>query len=469
MPGNYRPIAIIPVLCKLYSRVVLGSMAEKIESLRTPEEIGFRRNYQCSGLIHVLRLLGEKANEWGETVWMASLDLEKAFDKLVHTAVFTGLRRAGIDNTTVEAIRELYTNQTAYVQLDEHTKSRLIDILRGVRQGDLMSPALFANSVRACMETLRAKWEKEQLGTTIGADSRGKSRLSYIMFADDTTIIAKSKQALRKMLTSLAGELAQIGLTMNADKCKIQCSKPRPQGDDVLTVGQMRIPIVSRDEGFKILGTMFTLNGKMEVEFKRRQDAAWAKFHELAPVLLKRDGNLKKRLQLFQSTVSQTLLWGSESWTLTVKQKRQLRSVQRNMLRRMVGIRRRPDEDYVSWIKRATTAAEDHARMAGAECWVRGYLRRKWQWAGRIARMDKDRWAIKVTAWRAADWSSWQLVGASAYGARPIRSRPGHYQRWETELCRFMGHLGGHLWQDMADNSDMWQSQAEHFVDFCWR
>ncbi len=82
------------------------------------------------------------------------------------------------------------------------------------------------------------------------------------------------------MLIDLPTELSKLGLSVNAKKCKIQCSKARPQGDSKLKAGHSEIPIVSRDDGFQILGTTFTLNGSMDVELQRRQDVAWGKFHE---------------------------------------------------------------------------------------------------------------------------------------------------------------------------------------------
>lgn len=45
----------------------------------------------CKDLVHCLRMISDKSIEWGETVWMASTDLEKAFDNLVHSAVLAGL------------------------------------------------------------------------------------------------------------------------------------------------------------------------------------------------------------------------------------------------------------------------------------------------------------------------------------------------------------------------------------------
>ena len=256
---------------------------------------------------------------------------------------------------------------------------------------------------------------------------------------------------------------------MNAQKCTNQCSKLRPHGDCTLRAGSLEFPIVSRDEGFKILGTLFTLNGNLDVELERRQDAAWAKFHQLAPLLLRRDASLVKRLQLFQTTVSQTLLWGAESWTLTAKQKRQLRSVQREMLRRIVRIRRQPQEEWIDWVKRATKVAEELANKAGTACWIRRHLQMKWRWAGRIARMPWSRWARRVTLWRDCEWSEGQLQGASAYGARPMRSRPGQFQRWESELCKYCAHVGAEEWPRLAAREDSWETHTEAFVDLCWR
>eukprot|EP00973_Karenia_brevis_P019190 2629814-Karenia_brevis.AAC.1 len=76
-----------------------------------PEEIGFRKDYSCSDLVHLLRLTGEKSIEWGEKMWMASLDLEKAFDKVIHEAVFEGLDVSGVDAASIAAITELYSGQ----------------------------------------------------------------------------------------------------------------------------------------------------------------------------------------------------------------------------------------------------------------------------------------------------------------------------------------------------------------------
>jgi hypothetical protein len=131
---------MLPVMSKCFSGILLRRLRGTLESSRTPEEMGFRKNYSCSDLIHVLRLVGEKSVEWGECVWLASLDMEKAFDKIIHTSMQDGLVEAGVDECTINAARRIYADQYGYVQLDPGLRSRYFFILRGVRQGDPLSP-----------------------------------------------------------------------------------------------------------------------------------------------------------------------------------------------------------------------------------------------------------------------------------------------------------------------------------------
>ena len=82
LPKNHRPIAVIPILCKLFNVILLGRIGPVLESLQDPEQGGFRPDYSCSDMVLFARMIAEKAEEWGEEVWAASLDLEKAFDKV---------------------------------------------------------------------------------------------------------------------------------------------------------------------------------------------------------------------------------------------------------------------------------------------------------------------------------------------------------------------------------------------------
>ena len=97
------------------------------------------------------------------------------------------------------------------------------------------------------------------------------------------------------MLEDVCQELAKIGLNLNADECSTQCSKTGSRKAVAIKVQGQNFLVVSRDKGFKILGTLFTLNGSTTAEFDQRLRAAYGKLHELWPLLGKEDACSRRR------------------------------------------------------------------------------------------------------------------------------------------------------------------------------
>ena len=145
-------------------------------------------------------------------------------------------------------------------------------------------------------------------------------RSAHAMFADDTTLLASSRKDICTMIKDTTDALALYGLSLNLDKCMVQTNRRRAMLKPLLVDGH-EMPMVSSNKGFKVLGTMFTFNGRTSAEFQARMSAAWGKFHQMWPLLGKRDADMSKRLRLFDMSVSQTALWCNESWLLTRREK----------------------------------------------------------------------------------------------------------------------------------------------------
>ena len=464
LPKNYRPIAIIPVLCKLFSAVLFGRVGRLLDSLQDPEQGGFRPDYSCSDIIVFMRMVAEKADEWGEEVWAASLDLEKAFDKVSHVSVLECLAEANVETDILKYLWRLYRQQVAYVSVDG-AKSRLVSILRGVRQGDPLSPILFNNVTAKIFRALKEKWSKRGCGTIVCESAVLKT--THAMFADDTTLFASSRKALIAMIKDVKAALAEHGLNLNIDKCVVQTSSSTATLKPMEIDGQC-IPMVQASEGFKVLGTQFTLQGRTSAEFRSRIGAAWGKFHSLWPVLGKRDGNLTKRLRLFDTCVTQTALWCSESWLLTQNEKRRLQSTQHCMLRKIAGPRRRPEETWVDWIQRSTRIARSLAQHAGVRMWLETHLQSKWRWAGHIIRMQDDRLAKRAVEWRDSVWWHAEVTNFTGH-LRLRRPHKSHWFRWEDDLKRYAASQGWQAWQTVARRRDVWRDHCEAFINFTKR
>ena len=456
--GNYRPIAVVPVLYKLFATVLLKRIQVKLDTLQPEEQTGFRATYSCSDVVHALRQVAEKSADWGLNVWIASLDLEKAFDKLYHANVDLALRDAGVDPFIIRWLMELYSDQSSFVQLGS-TRSRLFKICRGVRQGDPLSPLLFINVMRVLVSRLKEEWERKGFGISVGARA-DIDKLCLLSFADDTTLLAGSRQSLVSMLKQLRIVFSQAGLKLNADKCIVMTNTNVRKS--TLKVGDMEFPIVPADRGFKILGTQYCLFGRTCIELKQRISFAWGRFHKIWHLLSCRRADLGKRLRIFDSDVRQSLLWCCESWNLTVEEMNMLTVTERCMLRRFASPKRRSNEDYLAWVVRATRDVEDALAKANLAPCAHVYLQRKWIWAGKLMRMQNSRWAKRVTTWRDNEWWSRQPRDC----LRPVRRCRKYWFRWEDSLRKFSEHLGWQHWQQLA-NETTEQQWEQHTVGFC--
>eukprot|EP00973_Karenia_brevis_P050869 7065207-Karenia_brevis.AAC.1 len=137
--------------------------------------------------------------------------------------------------------------------------------------------------------------------------------------------------------------------------------------------------------------------------------------------LTNRRYSVKSRLRLLQATVTPTVLYGSEAWTLTKEMQQKLQRSQRRMLRLLVGTPRRTETDHrssqpreefddersedaevdvpaelaaaeaestteswIQWVQRATHEANELLDKLHIEDWVTTWRRRVWKFAGAL-------------------------------------------------------------------------------------
>ena len=88
---NYRPSSLLPILMKLFSRVLYARMAGPLTTTQSIDQAGFKSGYACDDHLFTATMLHEKAREWGMPLWIAAIDFKKAFDTVEHVE---GARRS---------------------------------------------------------------------------------------------------------------------------------------------------------------------------------------------------------------------------------------------------------------------------------------------------------------------------------------------------------------------------------------
>jgi hypothetical protein len=131
------------------------------------------------------------------------------------------------------------------------------------------------------------------------------------------------------------------------------------------------------------------------------------------------------------------ILYGCESWSLTLREECRLRVFENNVLRRIFG----PKRDEVTGERRRQHNKELYALYSSPNI-IRVIKSKRLRWAGHVARMGERRGAYRA------------LVGKPE-GRRPL-GKPR--RRWEDNIKMREVGWGGMDWINLAQDRDTWQA-----------
>ena len=160
----------------------------------------------------------------------------------------------GIPDHLTCLLRNLYVGQEATVRTG-HGTTDWFQIGKGVREGCILSPCLFNLYAEYIMRN--AGLDETQAGIKIAG--RNSNNLIY---ADDTTLMAESKEEVKSLLMKLKEESEKAGLKLNIQKTKITASSP-------ITSWQKDGETMEMETDLIFLGSKITANGDCSYEIKR--------------------------------------------------------------------------------------------------------------------------------------------------------------------------------------------------------
>jgi hypothetical protein len=169
-------------------------------------QLGFKKGSSCAHAAFLVRHTIDHFVNNDSTVNIACVDISKAFDNVDHFIMFNKLIDRKLPIRVIMAIKDWYSKSVCSVKWGSCI-SESFKIFSGVRQGGILSPALFSIYVDDVLGKLNS-YGCTMFGLCVGS----------FMYADDLILLAPSLCELQAMVNLCNREFNHIGLSINSSK-----------------------------------------------------------------------------------------------------------------------------------------------------------------------------------------------------------------------------------------------------------
>ena len=314
-PDNFRPITLVSCLGKLFTCILNKRLTFYSDELGLLKEnqTGFRKGYSTMDNVFSMHALISLYFSFGKKLFCSFIDLKKAFDKVWRAGLWKKMLEEGINGKCFKVIYNMYQNIKSCVRY-KNENSDFFPCLSGVRQGENLSPFLFAiflNDLESFLKSLEGiplELIKEKCQNNISAFVE----IFVLLYADDTVILAESKEVLQKNLDIFGMYCEHWKLTVNHAKSKVIIfSKRKSRNMPHFYLQGNEIEIV---DDYMYLGVIFNYNGSFKKAKTKLIDQARRSMFAVYKRIRNNSIPIDIQLKLFDSIVEPILLYGSEVW-----------------------------------------------------------------------------------------------------------------------------------------------------------
>ena len=244
--SNFRPISVLNCALKIFEILVLSAIEDNtdIDDCISPYQAGFRRN---RGAYDNLQEVCQHSIAVCEPLFIAFLDTHKAFDKAWRKGILYKLLSFGVPHFLVKIVACFFTDTFSIAKVFGGF-TRVFETTSGVRQGSILSPFLFNILISDVIDALES--------STVGI-KWGYALLHALLYADDSTLAAKSRSDLQAMLNTFADFGRKWRLKVNPCKSKILTVVPDGRSGPFFLNGKK----LKKCQTVKYLGVPFHKSG----------------------------------------------------------------------------------------------------------------------------------------------------------------------------------------------------------------
>ena len=201
--GSYRGVKLLEHAMKIVERV----LERRIRILVNLNEMqfGFMPGKGTVDAIFIVRRMQEEYQKKDKKLYMCFVDIEKAFDRVPRKVMEWAMRKKGLLEVIVRAVKSLYNGAKTRVRVGS-AYSEEFEVKVGVHQGSVLPPLLFAIVVDVITGNAR------------------RGVVNELLYAGDLVIMSEDMEDLKERFWNWKNALESKGLKVNTRKTKLMVS-----------------------------------------------------------------------------------------------------------------------------------------------------------------------------------------------------------------------------------------------------
>lgn len=228
---NYRGITLLNACFKVYERILYNRLRPWAEGNGAfgSNQFGFRSHRSAEDAIFAVRTFCDTCILERKRGYLAFVDIQKAFPSVPRDKLLRKLHEIGIPPRFLSAIASIFHNNSGCLRLDGFVTERF-PINRGVREGSVLSPILFALYYADVLDVVGGDGARAPDGTQMDSTvlfNHVPVANQCILYADDLVILSTSEEDMSVRLDILSEKLFLLGLSANVAKSEMLIICPR--------------------------------------------------------------------------------------------------------------------------------------------------------------------------------------------------------------------------------------------------